>query len=41
MIDQVGDLTLMSVGQGYDDGYDLELLAQYVTKRVEQLLMIK
>jgi hypothetical protein len=30
MIDQLGGWALKSVGQGYGDGYDLELLAKYL-----------
>jgi len=32
MIDQLGGWSLKSVGQGYGDGYDLELLIKYLTK---------
>ncbi len=32
MIDQLGGWALKSVGQGYGDGYDLELLIKYLTK---------
>jgi len=32
MIDQLGGWSLKSVGQGYGDGYDLELLVKYLTK---------
>lgn len=32
MIDQAGGWALKSVGQGYGDGYDLELLAKYLFK---------
>jgi hypothetical protein len=32
MIDQLGSWTLKSVGQGYGDGYDLELLVKYLRK---------
>ena len=31
MIDQLGGWTLKSVGQGYGDGYDLELLVKYLS----------
>ena len=30
MIDQLGGWALKSVGQGYGDGYDLELLVKYL-----------
>ena len=30
MIDQLGDWALKSVGQGYGDGYDLELSVKYL-----------
>ena len=30
MIDQLGGWALKSVGQGYGDGYDLELLVRYI-----------
>ena len=32
MIDQLGGWALKSVGQGYGDGYDLELLVKYLSK---------
>ena len=32
MIDQLGGWALKSVGQGYGDGYDLELLVKYLRK---------
>ena len=32
MIDQLGGWALKSVGQGYGDGYDLELLVKYLNK---------
>ena len=32
MIDQLGGWALKSVGQGYGDGYDLDLLANYLFK---------
>ena len=32
MIDQLGGWALKSVGQGYGDGYDLELLVKYLTR---------
>ncbi|MDC3199953.1 tyrosine-type recombinase/integrase [Porticoccaceae bacterium] len=32
MIDQLGGWSLKSVGQGYGDGYDLELLVKYLNK---------
>ena len=32
MIDQLGGWALKSVGQGYGDGYDLELLTKHLTK---------
>ena len=32
MIDQAGGWALKSVGQGYGDGYDLELLVKYLNK---------
>jgi integrase len=32
MIDQLGGWALKSVGQGYGDGYDLELLVKYLGK---------
>ena len=32
MIDQLGGWALKSVGQGYGDGYDLELLVKYLQK---------
>jgi len=32
MIDQLGGWSLKSVGQGYGDGYDLELLVKYQSK---------
>ena len=32
MIDQLGGWALKSVGQGYGDGYNLELLVKYLTK---------
>jgi hypothetical protein len=32
MIDQAGGWALKSVGQGYGDGYDLELLFKYLNK---------
>jgi integrase len=34
MIDQLGGWALKSVGQGYGDGYDLELLVKYLRKLI-------
>ena len=38
MIDQLGGWALKSVGQGYGDGYDLELLVRYLRKISDQQL---
>ena len=32
MIDQLGGWTLRSIGQGYGDGYSLELMQSYLEK---------
>jgi len=32
VIDQLGGWALKAVGQGYGDGYDLELLVKYQSK---------
>ena len=34
MIDQLGGLSLRSVGQGYGDGYQLDLLHRWLEKIV-------